>query len=191
MHPKQLDSESDKAYAAFCQYIDAGPQRGLRELARNLGKSSTVVCQWSARHKWQKRMKAMEAENRRALAEAEAKALQESAEAWIKRTASFREEAWKRTQKLLDKAMQMLDFPLAKKTVSEDGRTTTIMPTRWTQGDVVQILKHVETTQRMLLNLPTERTEITGPEGGPVPAMVARVVIELPDNGRDGKPSDG
>ena len=50
--------ESDKAFAAFSLYLSLGPERGLREVARKLDKSLTVVGKWSSKFDWPARVAA-------------------------------------------------------------------------------------------------------------------------------------
>jgi len=49
--------ESDKAWAAFCYYRDMEP-RSTRKAAVALGKSGSMVSQWSHRWRWQDRIRA-------------------------------------------------------------------------------------------------------------------------------------
>lgn len=54
--------ESAKAYQAFVDYVNLGPERSLRKLAASKGKNGTYVGQlerWSVEHKWQDRLKAL------------------------------------------------------------------------------------------------------------------------------------
>jgi hypothetical protein len=55
---EQQPKESAKAFAAFRAYLDMGPQRGLRELARKLDKSVTLLGNWSAKYDWTSRVQA-------------------------------------------------------------------------------------------------------------------------------------
>lgn len=53
--------ESSRAYAAFCQYRDAGAGRSLRKVAQLLRKSSTLLSRWSRAQAWQERCVAFDA----------------------------------------------------------------------------------------------------------------------------------
>jgi antitoxin component of MazEF toxin-antitoxin module len=44
--------ESRKAYAAFCAYRDFGVARSQVKVAKQLGKSETLVARWSAKWQW-------------------------------------------------------------------------------------------------------------------------------------------
>ena len=48
--------ESERAFAAFSLYLSLGPQRGLREVARKLDKSLTVIGDWSKKFDWPARV---------------------------------------------------------------------------------------------------------------------------------------
>lgn len=54
--------ESTPAYAAFVAYRDMGAERSCAKVARELGKSCTLVTRWSARHRWVERVTAWDAE---------------------------------------------------------------------------------------------------------------------------------
>lgn len=56
--------ESGKAFEAFAVYRDM-PQRSIREVARKLNKSRTIIGRWSSTHEWQKRIAAWDAEQDR------------------------------------------------------------------------------------------------------------------------------
>lgn len=48
---EQQEKESAKAYEAFAVYRDQA-QRSIREVGRTLGKSGTLMSDWSAKHSW-------------------------------------------------------------------------------------------------------------------------------------------
>ncbi len=57
--------ESDKAYGAFMAYIELGPERTYRELARTLGRPVSYehqVRRWVARYSWDERLAAYDSE---------------------------------------------------------------------------------------------------------------------------------
>ena len=58
-------SDTTKSFEAFQAYRDMGKERSLRELARQLGKSNTIVGQWSVKHDWKRRIESWEAEQDR------------------------------------------------------------------------------------------------------------------------------
>ena len=94
-HPfERLPRESEKAFAAFSLYLSLGPQRGLREVARKLDKSLTVVGDWSKKFDWPARVAAHSAHLAIVEREAiEAVARGKSAE-WASREQKLRETEW-------------------------------------------------------------------------------------------------
>ena len=50
--------ESTPAFAAFSTYLNMGTERSLRELAKKLSKSYTLVGRWSREKNWQERIRA-------------------------------------------------------------------------------------------------------------------------------------
>ena len=56
--------ETSKAWEAFAIYRDM-PQRSIRDVARQLNKSATLIARWSSTHEWQKRVSAWDAEQDR------------------------------------------------------------------------------------------------------------------------------
>jgi hypothetical protein len=52
-HPwERLPGESPQAFEAFAAYRDMGAERSLSKVARQLGKSKTLMDRWSAQHHW-------------------------------------------------------------------------------------------------------------------------------------------
>jgi hypothetical protein len=101
-HPfDQQPRESAKAFAAFTEYLEMGPQRGLRAVAQKLHKSLTIVGRWSAKFDWPARVQAHAAH----LAELEREAIQglamESAVEWHKTHEPVRREAWREAEKTI------------------------------------------------------------------------------------------
>lgn len=54
--------ESEKAFEAFAAYRDMGPERSLRAVGQQLGKSKALMERWSVAHDWQERVRAYENE---------------------------------------------------------------------------------------------------------------------------------
>ncbi len=54
----RLPGESQPAYKAFLAYRDAGGCRSVRSLARQVGKSRSLLFRWSSRHRWTARAQA-------------------------------------------------------------------------------------------------------------------------------------
>jgi hypothetical protein len=91
---EKQERESAKAFAAFSLYLSLGPQRGLREVARKLDKSLTVIGDWSKKFDWPARVAAHSAHLAIVEREAiEAVARGKAAE-WESREQKLRETEW-------------------------------------------------------------------------------------------------
>lgn len=55
---EKLESETQKAYEAFCVYRDMGISRSLERVIQEGGRSSTIVQKWSSLHNWVERVNA-------------------------------------------------------------------------------------------------------------------------------------
>lgn len=63
---EQLPDEGAKAYAAFFTYLELGPHiRSIEATAKELGKSPSLIGQWSSNHHWVERSKAYDSYIRR------------------------------------------------------------------------------------------------------------------------------
>lgn len=50
-------NESAKAYEAFSCYMTMGTDRSIRSVAKELGKSETLIARWSSHHGWVERVR--------------------------------------------------------------------------------------------------------------------------------------
>lgn len=66
---ERRDDETSVAYAAFRAYLEQGAERSSDNVARALGKSSTLISRWSARHEWVARSRAWDSIPAKAAAE--------------------------------------------------------------------------------------------------------------------------
>lgn len=146
---------SRSVYAAYSTWREregnargtAHQRAGLRQSRGGLPKSwSEAAAVWQ----WQKRAESFDA-NERAQAMAE----------WETRRDALREQEWKLSQDLLDKARQMLVFPLAKTVRSQqgDGQTivTEVYPAKWSIADAGRLLEIASRLGRLSLGEETDR----------------------------------
>jgi hypothetical protein len=90
---------------------------------------------------------------------------------WEKRRREVRDVEWELSESLIEKARQMLQFPLAttERTQDDNGRqvTTIVKPARWTMRDAASVIKVSSELKRLASNMPTAtaRTEVTGANG--------------------------
>ncbi len=162
---ERRSSEPNKWYDRFQMYLLLGPSRSLyatytawraRSGAESAQKRAGLPQSWrqaAERWEWAKRAEKFD-ENERA---------QQFTE-WQRRRDELREQEWKFSKELLDKAQQMLVFPLAKttRTAESDGQTviTEVYPARWSIGDVARYLETASKLARLALGEETERVGI-------------------------------
>lgn len=162
--PDRLPNEPNKWYDRFAIFTLLGPSRSVyaaymewriktgklaRENAQKRGGLPKSWLEAASKWNWANRAEAFDEDERR-----------NELTAWAKRREELRQQEWKFSQELLDKARQMLVFPLAKTTRSQaaDGQTilTEVYPTRWSSGDVARYLEAASKLARLALGEATE-----------------------------------
>ncbi len=169
---KPQPSEPTVWYARFKMYLLLGPSRSLYQAyKKNAGaesqqtgkpskKNSGVPSSWrtqAIRWDWAGRARAWDEHW-----------LQHDEAKWIRRHAQIRNAEWDNFGKLVEKAKQMLEYPLAtttrEQTVGEDGKTvlvTNINPTRWAMSDAARLMKIASELGRLASGAETSRTTVT------------------------------
>jgi hypothetical protein len=152
---EQQSNESAKAFAAFSIYLNLGAGRSLAATAKQLGKSTTLIERWSARFDWPARVQAHAAHL--ALVEREATELTARSKAadWLKRQEEHRDEEWKLRGELVAASREAL------KRFYERGKGATL-------GDIARALDLASKLGRLASGLATDKTELTGEDGGPI-----------------------
>ena len=171
---EQQPSESDRAFAAFGVYLSLGPQRGLREVARKLDKSLTVVGKWSSKFDWPGRVAAHGAHLAIVEREAAEAVVRAKGVDWAERYAELREAEWKARAELVDLAWEVI-----RRWRSKPERVGSL------EG-LARLLDLMSTLGRRACEVATERKEVTGPDGGPI-----RIEIEAALDKIYGKPLPG
>lgn len=159
---EQQLKESAKAFEAYSVYLNLGPGRSLAEVGRKLGKSVGLMERWSRKFDWPERVKAQEAQLATVERQAtEALARQRGAQK-LKRQAEQLEAEWETRSEALDLARSAIARWKAseKRCGSLEG--------------IARLLDLASKLGRLATGMPTDRTEITGEDGGPV-----RVEFEL------------
>src|SRR5664280_743988 len=105
---EQQPRESAKAFAAFSLYLNLGPQRGLREVARKLDKCLTVVGHWSKKFDWPARVQAHGAHLAIIEREAVEAVARGNAAEWEKRETELREQEWTLRGELVEAGLKVL-----------------------------------------------------------------------------------
>jgi hypothetical protein len=105
---EQLPREHNKAFAAFKTYLELGAQRSLATVAKQHGKSTTMIERWSRRFDWPARVQAhaghLAAVERQAI---EGLALEKAVE-WDKVHEALKIAEWQRHKKLIALADEVI-----------------------------------------------------------------------------------
>lgn len=72
---------------------------------------------------------------------------------WLARREELRSKEWEVAAKLLDRAEQMLKFPLAKSRTEADGRVTIIEPTDWSFSDIPRVVETASKIARLAADM--------------------------------------
>ncbi len=152
---EQQPKETDKAFAAFSAYLSLGPQRTLVAAGKKVGKSRALMERWSRKYDWIGRGKAYTAHMALVQREAGEALARMKGMDWVKRQVEHREEEWKVRCELLEAAREALQ--------------------RWRESERIAppeaIARWIELASklgRLSSGMPTDKTEITGEDGGPI-----------------------
>ena len=153
---EQLPKESAKAFAAFSIYLNLGSERSLAMVAQKLHKSVTMLGRWSAKFDWPARVAAHAAHLAAVEREAtEAVAQVKSAE-WLTRQQQLREREWEMHEKCIAAAERGLKAFMEREKVYAN------------LSDIARILELASRLGRLACGMATDKTEITGEDGGPI-----------------------
>ena len=153
---EQQEKESHKAFAAFALYLSMGPERSIDGVARKLNKSHTIIGRWSGRWRWVERVSAHASHLATVEREAsEALARGKSAE-WLTRQQMIREREWEMHEKCIEAARRGLKAFMEREKVYAN------------LSDIARILEVASRLGRLASGMPTDKTELTGEDGGPI-----------------------
>lgn len=165
--------ESNAAYVAFRTYLDMGDARTTTGAYRKgTGRKHAEVAsshwrEWQVRFKWPERADAYDRMQRMSELKMRAEIQRDTTVQWAERRQSTREKAFQIGQSLMEKAEQMLRFPLATaETIKEtlpDGtvKTVTIVePARWNFGTVARYVLVANQLMRLASELETGRQRV-------------------------------
>ena len=161
--------ETATAYACFCTYRDLGPARSLDAAChQSLGpqkghkratrkRAPGYWRRWYRNNDWRSRAEAFDAFLDEAKRQAEV-------EKWKQRGEQLAEKQWAVAMALLEKAQQMLAFPLVAQTIEQTGEEetaieVTIEPARWNFGSAARLAKVAAILGRLACGLPTKREQ--------------------------------
>jgi hypothetical protein len=152
---EQQPKESAKAFAAFALYLSLGPERSIRAVGEKLGKNEGLIERWSARHDWASRVQAHTAHLAVVEREATEALTRTKAAQWLTRREEHREDEWALRSELITASRKVL------KRFTEENRGATL-------GDVARALDLASKLGRLATGMATDRTEVTGEDGGPI-----------------------
>ena len=153
---EQLPKESAKAFAAFSIYLNLGSERSLAAVGQKLGKSVGLMERWSKRFDWSGRVQAHAAHLAAVEREAtEAVARVKSAE-WFTRQQQLREREWEMHEKCIAAAERGLKAFMEREKVYAN------------LSDIARFLELASRLGRLACGMATDKTEITGEDGGPI-----------------------
>ncbi len=153
---EQQEKETEKAFAAFALYLSLGSERSTASVATKLAKSEQLVRRWSARWRWTERVSAHAAHLAVVEREAtEALARGKSAE-WLTRQTEVREREWRLHEKCIAAAEKALATFMEREKVYAN------------LSDIARMLEIASKLGRLATGMATDRTEVTGEDGGPI-----------------------
>jgi transposase len=164
---EQQTKESDKAFAAFALYLSMGSERSTAAVATKLTKSEQLVRRWSARWRWTERVSAHAAHLAAVERDAtEALARGKSAE-WLKRQQELREREWTMHEKCIAAAERGLKAFMEREKVYAN------------LADIARMLEVASKLGRLASGLATDKTEVTGEDGGPIRVELAAALNKI------------
>ena len=153
---EQQSKESDKAFAAFALYLSMGSERSLATVGQKLGKSVGLVERWSKRFDWSGRVQAHAAHFATVEREATEAVARGKAAEWLKRQQELREREWTMHEKCIAAAERGLKAFMEREKVYAN------------LADIARMLEVASKLGRLAAGMATDKTEITGEDGGPI-----------------------
>jgi hypothetical protein len=153
---EQQSRESAKAFAAFSVYLGMGAERSLAAVGKKLGKSEGLMERWSRKFDWAARVQShatylalVERETTEAL-------VRGKAAQWLKRQEEVRETEWELHEKCIAAAKRGLTNFMEKEKIYAN------------LSDIARMLEVASKLGRLASGMATEKTEVTGEDGGPI-----------------------
>ncbi len=164
---EQQERESSKAFAAFAMYLSLGSERSLAMVGKRLGKSEGLMERWASRWRWTERVSAHAAHLATVEREAtEALTRGKSAE-WLKRQEQIREREWEMHEQCIAAAERGLKAFMEREKVYAN------------LADIARILEVASKLGRLAAGMATDKTEITGEDGGPIRVELAAALAKV------------
>ena len=171
---ERLPLETDKAYAAFTVYLNLGAQRSTQAVANKLGKCAQLIRRWSSQWRWSERVAAHGAHLATIERETAEVLARSKAVGWVKRQQELRETEWQVHLECVAAARRGLESFMARPKAYA------------TLAEIARLLELASKLGRLASGLPTDHTELTGEDGGPL-----RVELTAALNKIYGQPGPG
>ncbi len=164
---EQQAKESDKAFAAFAMYVSMGSERSLAQVGQRLGKSKALLERWSKRYDWGGRVQAQAAHFAMIEREATEAVARGKAAEWLTRQEKIREREWSMHEKCLAAAERALSSFMEREKVYAN------------LSDIARILEVASKLGRLAAGMATDKTEITGEDGGPIRVELSAALSKI------------
>lgn len=158
---EQQPKESAKAFAAFSLYLSLGPQRSLAAVSQKLAKSEQLMKRWSAKFDWSGRVASHAAHFAIVEREAVEAVARAKAAEWLQREQALREEEWDMHEKCIAAAKRGLAAYMEREKVYAN------------LADIARMLEVASKLGRLATGMATDKTEVTGEDGGPIRVELA------------------
>ena len=127
------NTDTDKSWAAFCQYRDMGSDRTLEKVRQEIGhRSARLLERWCSKYAWVTRCRDFDSDEQRS----NSVALQQQR---INYKLQIEKEAWEKREKFLKKADQILSIPITQKIVTDDGKIIFMPTNKWRLVDAIAL----------------------------------------------------
>jgi hypothetical protein len=170
---EQQPKESNKAFAAFSLYLSLGAERSTREVAIKLAKSEQLIRRWSSRWVWAERVQAHAAHLAIVEREATEAVARGKAAEWLTRQQTLRETEWEMHEKCIAAARRGLVAYMEREKVYAN------------LSDIARMLEIASKLGRLATGLATDKTEVTGENGGPISIEVEAALRKIYGEGCD------
>jgi hypothetical protein len=164
---EQQRKESDKAFAAFSMYLSLGPERSLAKTAAKLGRSKVLMEKWSSKFEWPARVAAYNSHMALVEREAAEAITREKGVDWAMRYQELREAEWQERQNLVVFAAEV-----RRRWMAKAERCGTL------EG-YARLLELASKLGHSACEKATERTEVTGADGGPIRVEVEAALKKI------------
>jgi hypothetical protein len=159
-----------------------GTKRSQEAVCKKLKRDRSMISAWAGKFKWTDRVITWHHEQAEIERAAQEKAALEKARERERRKDQVQDSAWEMFQALRAKVTAMLQFPVARQTVTKDVKgktiTTIIEPIRWRFSDVARVAEVADGLARLSTGMSTSNGRLTvqDPMGRPLPPPVQTLI---------------